>query len=136
MKVPNISDGKAQIIIGLAAVGVALYAVYQVTNGIGKVKDSVTDGAKYVKDSVTNFVTDEKNPINGAAQSLVGEQRLQAGFDKIFDFFNPAIKKQHEQAEKAISGKPAVKLSPMLTTALTKPAEEYRFYQAGTGVKK
>lgn len=132
MKIPNISDGQAQIVIGLAALGVAVYAIYQVQKGIGK----VGDGAKAVKDSVVDFVSDEKNPINGAAKSVVGESRLQKGFDKIFDFFNPDIKKQREQAEKSIAGKPAVKLSPLLTTAVMKPAPEFRFYQAGKGAKK
>jgi hypothetical protein len=134
MKIPNVSDGQAQIIIGIAAVGVAFYAVYQVSHGIGKISDGVSDGAKAAKDAVVNFVSDEKNPINGAAKSIVGEQRLQNGFDKIFDFFNPDIKKQ--RTESANITKPTVKLSPLLTTAVLKPAEEYRFYQAGKGAKK
>ena len=127
MKIPNISDGQAQIVIGLAALGVAVYAIYQVKSAVG----SVGDGAKNVKDAVVNFVSDEKNPINGAAKSMVGESRLQKGFDKIFDFFNPDIKKQREQVEKSYAGKPAAKLSPLLTTAVFEPTTEFRFYQAG-----
>lgn len=129
MKIPNISDGQAQIVIGIAAIGVALYAIYQVSSGVRKVTDGVGNGVKAVKDSVVDFVTDEKNPINGAAKTVVGEQRLQKGFDKIFDFFNPDIKKQRQAVESTL--KPSVKLSPMLTAESYQPVDGFRFYQAG-----
>lgn len=118
MKVPNISTGQAQIVIGLAGVAVAIYAIYQVKSGVTAVGHGTSAVANYVKDkvgAVGGYIADDKNVVNGAAVSMVGKDRLQGGFDSIFDFFHPDLKEAREKANN-VKGYSAKVMAPPIKT--------------------
>lgn len=91
MKIPKVSNGQAQIIIGLASVGVALLALYYTK----KTVSTVTTGVKTAAQAI-NPVNDQ-NIINKGANALFGLDNKSASIGtKIYDFFHKEEPKKDE----------------------------------------
>lgn len=92
MKIPKVSNGQAQIIIGLASVGVALLALYYTK----KTVSTVTTGVKTAAQAI-NPVNDQ-NIINKGANALFGfDNKTESIGTKIYDLFHKEEPKKDEQ---------------------------------------
>lgn len=93
MKLPAISNGQAQIIIGLVGIGIALYAIYQTKDTIGKAAQATADALNPTKDT---------NLAYKATTGLLGEDfvidNIGGGVASLVNWF----KKDDKQAQKAV----------------------------------
>lgn len=83
MKLPAISNGQAQVLMGLTAVGVVFFIYY-------KGKETIKEAAKDVK--VALDPTDAKNLASRGARAALGEDfvidKIGGGVAKVVDFFS------------------------------------------------
>lgn len=95
MKLPKISDGQAQIIIGTVGLGIAIYAIYQTKNTVSKAAEIANNALNPTKDS---------NIVNKGANAIFGLDNKTASIGtKVYDFFNPEPPKAQQPVSTTIN---------------------------------
>lgn len=129
MKLPQISNGQAQIIIGLAGFGVAVIALYYTKKSV----TAVTDGVKTAAQAVNPVNND--NIINKGVNAVFGlDNKTESIGTKIYDWVNEPKKQQTTPSKKADS-----KTTPSQAAKLVAPfmsSKDFRFYELKPTVKK
>lgn len=122
MKLPSISNGQAQIIIGVAGIAIALYAIYQTKDTIGKAAQATSDALNPTKDT---------NLAYKATSGLLGEDfvidKIGGGVASIVNWF-----KGDESKNKSVGVlKPVVlnESAVKLITPVTTVQEPFLFYK-------
>lgn len=114
MKLPAISNGQAQIIIGVIGIGIALYAVYQT-------KETLKQGGAAVKQALDP--TDANNLASKGARGLLGEDfvidKIGGGVDTVMGWFGKGTKADADAAQKAMINR----YDSQLTKPVLKPVE-------------
>lgn len=115
MKLPDVSNGQAQIILGVAGLGVALAALYYT-------KKQVTDGLNAVNP------TNDKNVINETVNGWFGFDNKTSSLGTwIYDKFNPEPK-----TTKTVAKPYESKITPKEATKAVAPfmaSKDFRFYE-------
>lgn len=128
MRMPSVSNGQAQVIIGLLGLGVAVVALYYTKKSVVAVADGVKTAAQSV-----NPVNNE-NIINRGVNAVFGlDNRTDSIGSKIYDWVNKP-KKQQTTSQKTES-----KTTPSQAAKLVAPfmsSKDFRFYELKPTVKK
>lgn len=122
MSMPSISNGQAQVLIGLVGIGIALYAIYQT-------KDTIAKAATATKDALDP--TSDKNLAYKATSGVLGEDfvidKIGGGVAGIVNWF-----KGEDSKNKSVSVLKPVVLNESaikLITPVTTVQEPFLFYK-------
>ncbi len=125
MKTPKISQGQAQVIIGVGGLLVAVIALYYTK----KAADSVVTGASKVANAVNP--TNNQNIINRGFNALFGlDNKTESVGTKVYDFFNSG--KQKAMAQKPVDTKKSTVTTVQGTGILKALKDDPKKQQAAT----
>ena len=108
MKIPSVSQGQAQVLIGLGGLAVAIIALYYTKKGAEKVAEKVAEGVSKAAQAVNP--SNDKNIVNQGINKLFGfDNESQSIGTWLYDKFNSEQKTEP-------TAKPAP-VKPVATTA-------------------
>ena len=127
MKLPNITTGQAQILIGVVGLGIGLYAIYQTKSTVAAAANALNP-------------TNQDNIVNKGANSLFGfDNKTQSIGTWFYDKFNPEKKPKTAPPKKAVQATQTNTIGVLKPVVLPKEVKklvapvmksnDFRFYE-------